>query len=354
MRVGVSMLTLVPGVVGGSETYARALCWGLARVGEVDATAFVPTLAPDAGGGLPSVVVDEYRSSTTIPGRLTAMLRGSVAPGPLRRRLVGLDVVHYPLTTPVPPLDVPTVVTLHDVQHLDLPRLFGHGERLFRRLFYDRASRRADLVLVPSEFVRERAVARLGLDPARVRVCAHGVDHDAFAPGGEPREPFLLYPAKTWPHKNHERLLAAFALLRAQEPDLRLVLTGGGTERLAGPPGVDARGLVPGAELVGLYRRAACLVFPSLYEGFGTPVLEAMACGTPVAAARAGSLPEVSGDAAVLFDPRDPEAVADGVREALSRADELRAAGIARAARFTWEASARSHADAYRAASTRP
>jgi len=347
------MLTLVPGVVGGSETYARALCRGLARVGEVDATAFVPTLAPEAGGGLPSVVVDEYRASTNIPGRLTAMVRGSVAPRALQRRLAGLDVVHYPLTTPVPPLDVPSVVTLHDVQHLDLPRLFGRGERLFRRIFYDRASRHAGLVLVPSEFVRGRAVARLGLDPARVRVCAHGVDHDTFRPADEPRERFLLYPAKTWPHKNHERLLAAFALLRAGEPDLRLVLTGGGTEKLAGPAGVEARGLVPGAELVELYRRAECLVFPSLYEGFGAPVLEAMACGTPVAAARAGSLPEVCGDAAALFDPRDPEAIAAGVREALSRAKELRAAGIERAAAFTWEASARSHAEAYRAASTR-
>jgi len=347
------MLTLVPGVVGGSETYARALCRGLARVDEVDATAFLPTLAPDAGGDLPTVVVDEYRASTSTPGRLAAMVRGSVASGSLRTPFAGLDVVHYPLTTPIPPLDLPTVVTLHDVQHLDLPQLFGRGERLFRRVFYDRASRRADLVLVPSEFVRERAIARLGLDPARVRVCPHGVDHDAFRPGDGGRERFLLYPAKTWPHKNHERLLAAFALLHAEEPDLRLVLTGGGTEKLAGPLGVEARGLVPADELAGLFRRAAALVFPSLHEGFGTPVLEAMASGTPVAAARAGSLPEVCGDAAVLFDPQDPEAIAAGVREALSRSDELRAAGIARAATFTWEASARSHADAYREASTR-
>ena len=130
------------------------------------------------------------------------------------------------------------------------------------------------------------------------------------------------------------------------------MLTGGGTEKLAGPPGVEARGLIPGEELARLYRRAGALVFPSLYEGFGTPVLEAMASGTPVAAARAGSLPEACGDAAVLFDPHDPEAIAAGAKKALARAGELRAAGLARAAAFTWEASARSHADAYRAAAT--
>jgi glycosyltransferase involved in cell wall biosynthesis len=281
------------------------------------------------------------------------MLRGSLAPGSLRGPFAGIDVVHYPLTVPVPRLDVPSIVTLHDVQHLDLPQLFGRGERLFRRFAYDRASRRAGLVVVPTEFVRGRAVDLLGLDPARVRVCPHGVDHDTFRPVEELREPFLLYPAKTWPHKNHERLLQAFAELRAGEPGLRLVLTGGGTEKLAGPAGVEARGLVPAPELVDLYRRAACLVFPSLYEGFGTPILEAMACGTPVAAARAGSLPEVCGDAAVLFDPHDPEAIAAGVRDALARSEELRPAGIAHAAGFTWEATARSHAEAYRAASTR-
>jgi len=346
------MLTLVPGVVGGSETYTRALCRALAETGAIDATAFVPTLAPDAGGDLPTVVVSEYRASTSTPGRLLAMTRAALVPGSLRDRFADIDVVHYPLTVPVPRLDLPSVVTLHDVQHLDIPELFSRGERRFRNLAYDRASRGADLVVVPSEFVRERAVAHLRLEPDRVRVCPHGVDHEAYRPGEAERERFLLYPARPWPHKNHERLLAAFARLRDEDPGLRLVLTGAGAERFAGPAGVEARGLIPADELVGLFRRAACLVFPSLYEGFGTPILEAMACGTPVAAAQAGSLPEVCGEAAVLFDPRDPEAIAAGVREAIARSEELRTAGIARAAGFTWEAAARSHADAYRSAST--
>jgi glycosyltransferase involved in cell wall biosynthesis len=105
---------------------------------------------------------------------------------------------------------------------------------------------------------------------------------------------------------------------------------------------------VPADELVSLYRRAACLVFPSLYEGFGAPPLEAMACATPVAAARAGSLPEVCGEAAVLFDPDDASAIAAGVEEALAGTTKLAAAGLAHAGTFTWEASARAHANLYR------
>ena len=130
------------------------------------------------------------------------------------------------------------------------------------------------------------------------------------APGDELREPFLLYPARNWPHKNHERLFHAFALLRRVRPDLRLVLTGGGHS--ASPPkGVEVHGHVTPEELVSLYRRASALVFPSLYEGFGQPPLEAMACGCPVASSNAGSLPEICGDAARLFDPEDVSAIAD-------------------------------------------
>ena len=102
MRVGLSLLTLVPGISGGSETYARELCRALARVGAHDYEALVPTLAPDAGGGLPSVVATGYRASTTTPGRLFAMGRAALRPGALRAQLEGADLVHYPLTVPVP------------------------------------------------------------------------------------------------------------------------------------------------------------------------------------------------------------------------------------------------------------
>ena len=111
--------------------------------------------------------------------------------------------------------DAPHVITLLDVQHLDLPELFSRGERLFRTVAYDRAARRATEVIVISEFVRERVVGRLGLDPAHVHAVWLGVDHARFFPDPEiEREPFLLYPARPWPHKNHARLFEAFDLIR--------------------------------------------------------------------------------------------------------------------------------------------
>ncbi|HET9242295.1 MAG TPA: glycosyltransferase family 1 protein [Gaiella sp.] len=348
MRVGLSLLTLVPGISGGSETYARELCRALGRVGSHEYRALVPTLAPDAAEGLETMVATGYRASTTTPGRLAAMAHAAALPGGLRRELERSDVVHYPLTVPVPDTARPSVLTLLDVQHLDLPGLFPRGERWFRRLAYDRAARRASHVVVISNWVRERVVARLGLEPGRVHAVHLGVDHERFSPDPSvEREPFLLYPARPWPHKNHERLFEAFAQVRRDRSELRLVLTGVGHEPGRLPEGVDSRGGVSLDELVSLYRRAAALVFPSLYEGFGLPPLEAMACGCPVAVSDAGSLPEVVGDAAALFEPHDASAIARGIREALERASELAPRGVAHAAGFTWDATARAHDRVY-------
>jgi glycosyltransferase involved in cell wall biosynthesis len=347
VRVGLCLLTLVPGEVGGSETYVRALTRALATAGSLDYTAFVPPVARDAADGLPAEVVDEYRSGRSASARVRALAVATVRPGPLRRRLAGLDAVHFPLTVTVPRSDAPVALTLHDVQHLDLPELFGRSERAYRRLAYDGPARRADAVVVVSEFVKARAVDRLGLDPARVHAVPLGVDRGRFHPGDVPREPFLLYPARAWPHKNHARLLEAFALLRRRRPELGLVLTGGGHEQRL-PDGVGARGNVGLDELAELYRLAACLVFPSLYEGFGLPPLEAMASGCPVAASDLPAIREVCGDAAMLFDPHDPEAIADGVDRALDAGEALRERGLERAEAFTWEACALGHEAVYR------
>ena len=151
--------------------------------------------------------------------------------------------------------------------------------------------------------MKETLAERFEVDVERIRVIHLGLDHERFRPGAGEREPFLLYPANPWPHKNHERLFEALALVRRKRPELRLVLTGTGHEGRPVPPGVDVRGRVPDEELARLYQRASLLVFPSLYEGFGQPPLEAMACGCPVAVSTAGSLPEVCGDAARYFDP---------------------------------------------------
>lgn len=346
--VGISLLTLVPGISGGSETYARELCRALARVGTLEYRAFVPAIAPDAGDGLPSEVVTGYRASRSMPGRIAAMSLAAARPGPLRRALDidHLDAIHFPLSVMVPPLDrPPAATTVLDLQHEEHPEFFGRAELTYRKVVYGWTIRRSRIVITISEHARETLIERYGLEPERVRAIYLAVDPERFTPGHyvvDQGRPYLLYPARPWRHKNHARLFEAFRLLRRERPELELILTGEG-DYGALPEGVDSMGRVSNDQLVALYRGAAALVFPSLYEGFGMPVVEAMACGCPVASSDVASLPEVAGDAAVLFDPRDPEAIAAAVDEVLRDPGPWIARGLERAKLFTWEACARAH-----------
>ena len=343
------MLTLVPGVMGGSETYARELTIALARVGELDYRVFVPTGAEGAGGGLPTATGAEYGTAQSAAARLAAMARASLAPGRLRGAM-GLsehDAIHFPFTVMLPsPGGVPAATTILDLQHEEHPEFFSRTQLLYRRHFYRRPLLQSDIVITISEHARRTILDRYALDAERVRAIHLAVDHETFVPDDRPREGFLLYPANAWPHKNHARLFEALALARRERPELRLVLTGAGHEKLTLPHGVESRGHVPLAALVDLYRSAAAVVYPSLYEGFGMPCLEAMACGAPVAASNVASLPEVCGDAAVYLDPTSVESIADAIRRVL---DDPPPDGIEQAAKFTWDACARAHDEVYRA-----
>ena len=343
--IGISLLTLVPGVVGGSETYVRELCRSLARVGELEYRVFLPKIAEDAADGLDAQVVRRHPASFSTPGRMRAMA-GSIVLGGRVRRELGLDEldgVHFPLSVMVPLVSgTPAATTILDLQHEFLPEHFPRWERMYRRALYGASARRSQVVIAISEHARETLVERLLLDPARVRTIHLGVDLDRFSPADVPREPFLLYPANAWPHKNHQRLFEAVALLRREHRDLRLVLTGDHAEV---PDYVDVRGRVSQDELVDLYRRASALVFPSRYEGFGQPVLEALACACPVACSDLPPLREVAGGAAVYFDPLEPESIASAALEAMAGGGS---SGPERASRFTWDACARKHDAVYR------
>ena len=159
--------------------------------------------------------VHSYRPGDGMLTRALAMSTALALPRLAARDVPeGLDLLHYPVTVPIPRADPPTVVTLLDVQHHDLPGFFSRGEAAFRRRAYDRAARDADAVVTISEFSKGRIVETLGIPPERVEVVHLGVDHDRFAPDGPPPrldlpERFLLYPANPWPHKNHERLIGA-------------------------------------------------------------------------------------------------------------------------------------------------
>ena len=336
--------------MGGSETYARELIRELSTR-DLEISTLVAPVGKGFSQNLPEQVAPEYPTGAANAQRAKALVLGTLRRRSLARRTAGAAVVHYPFTVPVPPpgRGQRSVVSLLDVQHHDLPALFSRPERLYRSITYDRAARRADAVITISQFAKARIVKHLGIDPARVHVAYLGVRTEEFTPQLGPREQFLLYPAKGWAHKNHATLFDAFRSLRSRHPDLDLVLTGATADELPQvPAGVQVKGQVSRAELVDLYGTAAALVFPSRYEGFGLPVVEAMSSGCPVAAASAGSLPEVVGDAGVLFDPEDAEDVARGVEEALDRATDLQARGLARARTFTWSACADVHENLYR------
>jgi len=351
--VALSMLTVVPGGMGGSETYARALTRELVGVGGFSATAFVPTNAAGFSEGVPERVVPSVRTGPSTSARLFAVISAQLHSRSIRQQYGAADLVHYPFTVPAPKpaKDQAFVQSLLDVQHLDLPSLFKKPELLFRRHFYEGAARKADAIITISNFAKQRMVELLRVDPERVHVAYLGVDTAEFSPNLGERQDFVLYPARGWAHKNHGRLFDAMRIVRRSHPELKLVLTGGALDSLGElPDWVDRKGLVSTAELRDLYRSARVMAFPSLYEGFGLPPLEAMASGCPVAASDAGSIPEVCGDAAVLFDAGSSESIAAGIVEAIRRGPQLSAAGVAHAAQFTWENCRDSHLAAYRAA----
>jgi glycosyltransferase involved in cell wall biosynthesis len=279
------------------------------------------------------------------------MSLAAARPRPLRRELEldVLDAVHFPLSVMLPPVSSPPAATsVLDLQHEELPELFGRAELAYRKVVYGWTVRRSRIVIAISEHARTALIERYELEPSRVRAIPLAVNHAVFRPRSEAeRGEYLLYPARPWRHKNHARLFEAFARVRAKRPELRLVLTGEGDFGSL-PPGVETRGRISRDELVRLYQGAAALVFPSLYEGFGMPVLEAMACGCPVVCSNVTSLPEVAGDAARLFDPRDTDDIATAIDDVLADPEPLIARGLERAQAFTWDACARAHDDVYR------
>ena len=307
------------------------------------------------------------------PARAAAIAGASLFPAPLARQFSPqVQVVHYPLNFMIPAVKLPTVVTLHDVQHRDLPQYFSRAQRAWRDHFYRLAASRATIMVTDSEHARQRIAAEYGVPLERIVAVHLAVDHDRFQPqpGADEEaararldlpERYLYYPASFWPHKHHAQLFDAVA--RLPDPEIQLVLTGAPFGRLdetlhiAARAGLEGRvrylGLVAGDDVPVIYRGAVATVFPSTYEGFGMPPLEAMACGCPVASSLATSLSEVCGDVAVELDPWDPAQMATAIGSILGddgRRARLRTDGIARAAAFTWARAANSHLDLYRLA----
>ena len=266
------------------------------------------------------------------PGRAASLARDTwwyYAGLPRQARTV--DLLHCttfrgPLRAPVP-----FAVTLHDLALVRHPELFPRWHRLSGRLGIGPVARAADRVLAVSEFTKREAVDLLGIPEERLTVIGNAVE-PVFSPDGPAAAgDYLLAVGTLEPRKNLRRIVSAAEELGAE---LRVV----GARGWGGVETPGWVGEVSDEELAALYRGARALVFPSLYEGFGIPLLEGMASGTPVVTSRGGATEEVAGGAAVLVDPLDVAAIAAGVEEAASRHAELRALGLDRAAGFTWAA----------------
>lgn len=273
------------------------------------------------------------------------------------------DVVHFPyqagFLTAVPSLFQP-----HDLQHLHLPEFFSGEQRARREATYRAYCEQARLVVTPSRWVKADVATQYGINPDRIAVVNEPPVTDVYveptrteiesisARLGLP-ERFIVYPAQTWPHKNHARLFEALRQLYDGGLTVPLVCTGHVNEMGAAllalaadlgiANGVRFLGYIAPVELKVVYERATALVFPSLYEGWGLPVVEAFKAGLPVACSNVTSLPEVVDGAALLFDPTDPRAIAAAIRrlwqdEAL--AEDLVRRGRAVAARLDWQRTA--------------
>jgi alpha-1,3-rhamnosyl/mannosyltransferase len=367
LHVGVNLLWLVPGVVGGSEEYTTRLL--AARLEQPpddnDLTLFVlrpfVEMYPELVEAYPTVVCPISGSSKAV----RIMAEATWLAFQARRRRI--DLMHHAGGT-IPLLrTTPSMVTIHDLQPLLLPDNFSRVKQLYLQRRLPASARKSRLVVTLTEYTLGTIVKRLNVPVERVEIVAPGYTSAlAEDPNGDPRAryqitgPFFLYPAISYPHKNHELLLRAFAKVMKEHPDVLLVLTHRPAQmdkhlrELAAELGIEDNlrrlGHIDRGDLNWLYKNAVALTFPSRFEGFGLPVLEAMGHGCPVIAAAATALPEVVGASGVLLSPDDADAWAAAMIDVLTnpaRREWLAEAGIARTAEFRWSSSAQELHRAY-------
>jgi glycosyltransferase involved in cell wall biosynthesis len=363
MRIGIIALNFQPGTIGGVETYFRNL---LAQLQKFDSrNEYIVVLPEGQKAEIP--ITNSHFSILELPVRQDMVSKTSrlIAFPPtagyrskLARRIdaLGCDLLHFPIQIMLPlGVRTPSVVSCMDIQQEYLPQFFSVKQLLVRRMSYKASLMRAKHIITISDYVKGTLQEKYRIDNAKITTVHLCVDERLFS--GEPIQSlpknnlpdiYFFYPAAVWPHKNHERLLQAFSLVVQQYPDVHLVLSGiavqkkSRIERLINRFNLDRRvhilGYLKYDELASIYRQAYSLIFPSLYEGFGIPMIEAMHAGCPVICSRGTSLPEVAGKAAVYFNPLDVDDIARSAIDLLNnphkRAD-LIAEGKRNALRFS-------------------
>jgi glycosyltransferase involved in cell wall biosynthesis len=284
-------------------------------------------------------------------GRAMAALRDLAwypAALPERARRDRVSVLHCPTFRAPTRSSAPLVVTFHDLAVLRHPRAFNRWTRTYSAALLPRVAEAAAALVAVSEFTKAELVELLGIPAEKITVIPNGVGSQ-FAPAGPAKSGgYVLAVSTIEPRKNLPRLVEGFHQARLDGAELLVVgARGWGDVRVEGDR-VSWLGEVGDDELARLYRGALCVAYPSLYEGFGLPVLEAMACGAAVVTSKAPALQELAGAAAVTVDALDSEAIALGLEEAAARRAELGRAGVERAARYTWQSTARATLEVYR------
>ena len=365
--IAINMLWCVPGQVGGSEEYFVRQLLGLHEINApFDVTVFAPrgfsVAHPDVAQNVRVVEVGNNCSNRE--------LRVSLENTWLASKTRNFDLVHHGGGTLPSRGNASTLLTIHDVQYLSYPQYFNAMKLRYLRNRVPSSVRRATCIATPTNYVRQSLDAAFGNVESRSFVVRHGMESNIGVNGtdeGDLRSRFhlgdariLMFPAMTHPHKNHEFVLRMLAG-PWRDDNLKLVMAGGHgladthVNQMIVELGLGDRairiGRVDANDRDGLIRLAEALVFPSMYEGFGAPVVEAMALGTPVIASDCASLPEVVGDAGLVL-PLEESAWADALNEVGRRRTELIARGQTRSAQFTSAKSAEDLCVAYDAALT--
>jgi glycosyltransferase involved in cell wall biosynthesis len=307
----------------------------------------------------------ELNQGTDVRMRLDRRLRWQQIEVPRRARAVVADVLHVPGFDAPVWKPCPVVLTVHDLIGFLFPRQFPPVSRFYWSRWLPFTLRFATHIMADSECTRQDIMRLLGVPEARITVVPMGVgphyqpltDHDRVQAVRQKYHlpaRFILFVSTLEPRKGIDTLVEAFARVQSRHSDVELVITGkvgwytdqffAQVERLGLKGKIVFTGYVADDDLVALYNAAELLAFPSRYEGFGMPVLEAMACGTPVVCSSSSSLPEVAGDAALLVPPDDSDALAQALGQALEDGvlrQQMRNRGLTQAARFSWEQTAR-------------
>ena len=363
MNIGINLLFLLPGVVGGTESYAISLINALTRIDE-QSEYFVFTNQESTNLSLPT-----SKRISRVPCQVYATNRASRYAWEqliLPRKVKSLQIELLHSLGYVQPLRLPckSVVTIHDLNFYNIGHMMSKTKRIALEFFVTRSAKAADHIITVSEFSKKQIVEILGVPPEKVTVTynavkerpMHVVEFEELKSKYNVRRPYIFGLSSPSPHKNIANLVRGFALLKQRKTNsLKLVLAGhlpkGSTDLTQALSNVNDRvrediiftGYVPDFVLPSLYFYAEALVFPSIYEGFGIPILEAFSCNTPVVCSNMAAIPEVAGDAAIYFDPHNVEEMADAILKVLgdsSLKEKLIERGKSRLQLFSWEKTA--------------